>query len=87
MRKGNATKIFRKASEASKQQLEVLNNANNLESSRKEKAQKEFIDTVEKVTDRHESALKLIVDNEKETIKNINSAEKATEAIKKKLEE
>ena len=87
MRKGNATKIFRKASEARKQQLEVLNNANNLESSRKEKAQKEFIDTVEKVTDRHESALKLIVDNEKETIKNINSAEKATEAINKKLEE
>ena len=87
MRKGNASKIFRKASEARKQQLEVLNKAHELESSQKQKAQEEFIETVERVTDQHESTLKLIIDNEKDKVEKIDSAEKATAAIKKKLEE
>ena len=87
MRRGNAAKIFRKASEARKQQLEVLQKAHDLESSEKERNQDEFLDAVNKVSDKHEETLKKIAEDEKEALERINSAEKATAAIKKKLEE
>ena len=86
LRRGNAAKIYKKASETRKKQLDVLNEVDKLESSQKQKAQEEFISTVEDVTNRHEEALRLVVDNEREILKNIDSAEKATEAIKKKSE-
>ena len=86
LRRGNAAKIYKKASETRKKQLDVLNEVDKLESTQKQKAQEEFISTVEDVTNRHEEALRLVVDNEREILKNIDSAEKATEAIKKKLE-
>ena len=87
MRKGNAAKIFQKASEARKEQLDVLKKTTALESAKKEKAQKEFIDTTKSVLETHEETLKKIADDEKARIKEIDSAEKATEAIKKKLGE
>lgn len=87
MRKGNAAKIFQKASEVRKEQLEILEKSTAIEAEKKKKAQKEFIETTKNVLDTHDETMKKIAAEEKKTIAEIDSAEKATSAIKKKLGE
>lgn len=86
LRRGNVAKIYKKASEARKEQLDALEKSNNLEKEAKAKAQQEFLDSIDAANERHRQAVKKIDQQEKERIKEIDSADKATEAIKKKLE-
>ncbi|OUU74886.1 MAG: hypothetical protein CBC29_07100 [Methylococcaceae bacterium TMED69] len=86
LRKGNAAKIYKKAAESRKEQLEALEKANSLEKEAKEKAQKEFLESVDDANKRHQKAVKEIDKQEKERMKEIDTADKATEAIKRKLE-
>ena len=87
MRKGNVAKIYRIAAETRQKQLKALEKSTTLEADQKQEAQEEFLRSTKEILDTHKEALAKIEDDEKRFISEIDSAEKATDAIKKKLEE
>ena len=87
MRKGNVAKIYRIAAETRQKQLKALEKSTTLEADQKQEAQEEFLRSAKEILDTHKEALAKIEDDEKRFISEIDSAEKATDAIKKKLEE
>ena len=87
LRKNNSAEVYKKASEQRKKQLEVLKKSHEMESSLKEQAQNEFIEKSKEASDKFDDDIKRIDQNEKDRLKEINSAEKATAEIRKKLEE
>ena len=87
LRKGTAAKIYKKASETRKMQLDTLEKSHVLEASRKGEAQKEFLDAMDRVNHNHADTMRRIAEQEKKQLNEIDTAEKATKAIKEKLEE
>tara|TARA_Y100001973_G_C5182394_1_gene325663 strand:- start:358 stop:729 length:372 start_codon:yes stop_codon:yes gene_type:complete len=85
LRKGNTVKIYKKAAEAKKSQLNALQQSHDLETKKKQEAQSEFINSVNKINLEHEEVLKKLAKAEQEKINKINTAEEATEAIKERL--
>ena len=86
IRKGNSAKVYKKAADIRNQQLETLEKVSALEINRKGMAQKEYLDASERILKEHEQALDRIANEELDSLNEIDSAEKATEAIQRKLE-
>ena len=86
LRKGNIAKVYKNASETKTKQLKVLEATHDLETRRKDTAQKDFINKTSEVLEVHEQTMEAIAENKKNTIKDIDTVEEATAAIKDKLD-
>ena len=86
LRKGNTAKVYKKAIDTKNQQLKALETSHSLEKSEKAKAQEEFVDATHRILEEHSEAMKKLAENEKNTTREIDTPEKATNAIREKLE-
>ena len=86
LRKGNVAKVYRMAAETKDRQLKALAESNKKEIEAKQHAQQEFIDATKRTLEAHDATLKRIAENEKKAVENIDTPEKATQAIIDKLE-
>ena len=85
MRRGNSTKIYQQAAETRKKELEISKAAHALESDKKRLANNKHDNQVNKIIDHHQKEVNRINAEHDKILTDINSAEKATQAIKDKL--
>ena len=78
-------KIYRKAAETRTKELEIAKQASNIEKQGKKAAEMTYDEAVERIVKDYTEALKKADDKRNKNINDIDSAEKATEAIKDKL--
>ena len=85
MRRGNAAKIYKAAAEARKKELEVSRVAHELESKKKKLALELHDEKVKEVVKEHTEKINQANQRHQETLEEIDTADKATQAIKDKL--
>ena len=87
LRKNNAAEVFKKASETRKKELDILNKSHQIEQNKKSIANQQHREKISNILQEHDADIEEIERKEKLRIKEINSAEKATQALKEKLED
>lgn len=85
MRRGNAAKIYKAASERRKKELEISKVVHELENKKKTIALELHDEKVEKIISDHDKALEEANNNHLRLVNDIDSAEDATQAIKDRL--
>ena len=84
-RKGNMKKVLQARIKARDQELEIERRAAGLETERKGQAQKDFIDTINKVNKDHEAALIDLADERKKREESITDPSDATKELADKF--
>ena len=87
LRKGNALAVYKKASEIREKELAAQKKAYELEIGMKQKNQDDFLSSVNDINEQHSQETAELEENRLKLIKEIDSAEKATAAIKDRLRE